>query len=397
MKRILTSFCFLLFPQILFAGHVLDGVFPTILAPLDPPSGIDANGLKQQIEYVMKNGASGIVLLGSVGEGHYLSEENRGVMIQEADAILKGRGKLIVTVEGLSTQQAIAQAKAAERLGADFLSLQVPTFYSLNPQDVIEHIKQVVKSIDIPVLFYYYPDATRLCLSEDQLVEILLLKGVVGAKITSLDFAMVRRVVRRVREKKPEASIFTGTVFNLLWMLRQGGAGVIDPVSLFEPKVASELYRLYRQAEKSDMRDAQSLVRKAEDLQEYLLNYLPLFQEHWTDPNSLKFFFRTATGLGFGLEVGRVSHISRMKFLLHGRNIPMSDRVSSPLAQLSDEDIDIVERLEAYLKQDPLIQNGSLGFPVPGRLEAYGPQQHLRPTFLQALFRSVKRSRFSLL
>ena len=129
----------------------------------------------------------------------------------------------------------------------------------------------------------------------------------VGAKITSLDFAMVRRVVRRVREKKPEASIFTGTVFNLLWMLRQGGAGVIERVSFFEPKVASELYRLYRQAEKSDMRDAQSLVRKAEDLQEYLLNYLPLFQEHWTDPNSLKFFFRTATGLGFGLEVGRVS------------------------------------------------------------------------------------------
>ena len=238
---------FIFAPKISFAKLQLEGVFPTILTPLSSQGVINGAALREEIDFVMNNGASGIFLLGSIGEGHYLPIDLREGVIRIAKEALGSRGKLIVNISSFDTNTAIAHAAQAKRLGADFLSVQIPTFYEIKLESVLKHIQKLVE-IGLPVLYYDYQEATNLVLNENQMEEVLLTEGVVGAKITSLQFPGVRDLVHRVLQVKPDLALFTGTVFNLKWFLDLGGAGVIDPVSLFEPEAASRPISKYPKA-----------------------------------------------------------------------------------------------------------------------------------------------------
>lgn len=349
---------FIFTPKISLAKFQLEGAFPTILTPLSAQGVVNSTALREEIDFVMNNGASGIFLLGSLGEGHYLPIGAREDLIKIAKESLGARGKLIVNILALDTNTAIAQARQAKRLGADFLSVQIPTFYEIKAENVSKHIQRIVE-LGLPVIYYDYQEATNLELREDQLEELLLAEGVVGAKITSLQFPRVRDLVRRVLEVKPGFAFFTGTVFNLKWFLDLGGAGVIDPVSLFEPEATTRLIEKYREANRSG-RKRRELLGEVERLQNYLDSYLPLFQKEWSDPVILSNFLNSV-GKIFGVEIGRVSYHARCKYLLNRRGFSISVAASEPLPQLSAKDVEIVSELERYLPLAAATHSLSLG------------------------------------
>ena len=384
---------FIFAPKISFAKLQLEGVFPTILTPLSSQGVINGAALREEIDFVMNNGASGIFLLGSIGEGHYLPIDLREGVIRIAKEALGSRGKLIVNISSFDTNTAIAHAAQAKRLGADFLSVQIPTFYEIKLESVLKHIQKLVE-IGLPVLYYDYQEATNLVLNENQMEEVLLTEGVVGAKITSLQFPGVRDLVHRVLQVKPDLALFTGTVFNLKWFLDLGGAGVIDPVSLFEPEAASRLIAKYREAYRSGRGRRRELLGEVDSLQGYLDGYLPFFQNAWSDPVILSNFLNSV-GKIFGVEIGRVSYHSRSKYLLNRRGFLMPVVVSEPLPQLSAKDVEIVSALERYLPGIAATHNLSLGSRAPLPLVASEPPQHLRGPSQLKPFQLVKRQRSS--
>src|SRR6516165_2003631 len=66
-------------------GHEppLHGVFPTVLTPYDC-SGLDLASLERQIEHELHGGVNGLLVLGTLGEGQYLSMEERAQVISTA-------------------------------------------------------------------------------------------------------------------------------------------------------------------------------------------------------------------------------------------------------------------------------------------------------------------------
>jgi len=357
----------------------LDGIYPTILAPLTEGGQVLVAPLHEQIDRVIRAGAAGIKVLGTVGEGHYLDNAEREVIIAESRRALRRGKSLIVGVTEYSVPKAIRHSRKAKELGADYISLQVPTFYGLEPDDVVEFVRRVVEAVDIPIIYYHYPDKTGLHLPEDKLVEILLLEGVVGTKMTSFQFNQVARVIRKVHRYRPEVAFLSGSSFNLLWTLRHGGAGTIDPVSLFEPEIAVRIHSLYRQAEYSKRSEAEKLMRESDRLQDYLYGYLPMFQEDWNDPDVLRLFFKAAMSFGFGIEIGKRGFVSRLKFMLNNRGMGLPVTVTPPLTQLREKDIQFVLKIEDFLEQCRLTQNQSLESRILGPLLGFGPRPHRLP------------------
>src|SRR3954452_3742928 len=97
----------------------LHGVFPYLVSPMGPEGDIRTDVLGRLCDDLIKSGVHGLTPLGSTGEFAYLNQAQRTSVVQTTIEAAKGRVPVIAGVASTSAADAVAQAKAYERLGAD--------------------------------------------------------------------------------------------------------------------------------------------------------------------------------------------------------------------------------------------------------------------------------------
>ena len=95
------------------------GVFPYLVSPIDPSGQIRTEVLGKLCDDLIKSGVHGLTPLGSTGEFAYLSQAQRADVVRTTIEAAKGRVPVIAGVASTSTLDAVAQAKAWQKLGAD--------------------------------------------------------------------------------------------------------------------------------------------------------------------------------------------------------------------------------------------------------------------------------------
>ena len=114
-------------------GRVFDGMTGAYSAMYTPffREGHRAGELNEEmierlVEYAVGKGLTGMYLTGSTGEGFLLSKEERVRVWERAAKSAKGRLKLIAHVGCLNTDDACDLARAAARVGMDWVSSVAP-------------------------------------------------------------------------------------------------------------------------------------------------------------------------------------------------------------------------------------------------------------------------------
>src|SRR5260221_5517719 len=97
----------------------LHGVFPYLVSPIDSSGQIRTEVLGRLCDDLIKAGVHGLTPLGSTGEFAYLNQVQRPAVVQTTIEAAKGRVPVIAGVASTSTADAVAQAKAYQKLGAD--------------------------------------------------------------------------------------------------------------------------------------------------------------------------------------------------------------------------------------------------------------------------------------
>ena len=95
------------------------GVFPYLVSPIDPTGNIRTEVLGRLCDDLIKAGVHGLTPLGSTGEFAYLNQAQRTNVVQTTIEAAKGRVPVIAGVASTSTADAVVQAKAYEKLGAN--------------------------------------------------------------------------------------------------------------------------------------------------------------------------------------------------------------------------------------------------------------------------------------
>jgi len=128
------------------------GLLPT---PLLDDGDIDEKGLRNLVDYDMDHGCHGVGVLAAIGEGYLLSQEKRTKVISIAVDQLKGRGPLIVGIAAMGTEDAIDQAKIAEKAGASsLLAFNPQGIRPYSSRELIIHYEELVKQTSLEVLPY---------------------------------------------------------------------------------------------------------------------------------------------------------------------------------------------------------------------------------------------------
>ena len=174
----------------------MKGVVVPILTVIDGNEKVDEAGMRDQVEYVIKGGVSGILAFGSNGEFYMVEEDEmeRGLRIMVDQAA--GRVPVYFGIGAISTKKCCRLARMAVANGAAAVSVLQPMFLKPTYAELYDHFKTIAESVpETPVLLYNNPGRVGYTLSA-QLVEELAhtVPNIVGMKDTSGDITQTSRV-----------------------------------------------------------------------------------------------------------------------------------------------------------------------------------------------------------
>src|SRR3984893_2414901 len=107
------------------------GVFPYLVSPVDGAGNVGADVLGRLCDDLIKAGVHGLTPLGGSGEFAYLGREQRLAVVQATIEATRRRVPVVAGVASTSTDDAVAQAKAYQKLGADGILAILEAYFPL--------------------------------------------------------------------------------------------------------------------------------------------------------------------------------------------------------------------------------------------------------------------------
>lgn len=156
------------------------GIIPAMLTAFNEDGSVDTGGVKAYAEWLIQKGVHGLSPAGSTGEGAAMNDEERLQVIRATVEQAAGRVPVYAGIIHYSTELAVRLSKAAMDAGADGLMVLLPYYYRPVISDALEHLRQVSKAIQRPLMVYNNPWFAGFELNPEQ-VKMLVDEGVVNS------------------------------------------------------------------------------------------------------------------------------------------------------------------------------------------------------------------------
>ena len=232
----------------------LKGVTVATVLPFLSSGSIDWPGYQRLLAYcTAPAGISGVFVNGHAGESAALSDTERASVIRFTRENMRTDQRLIAGLVADTTQQAVAQAKAALNAGADVL-----TVFPLLPvdgvgcdaRDVLAHVQAIGEAADLPLALFQYPIGSGAAYSTPTLVALAALPWVVGIKEGSDTMTLYEDNWRAVKAAAPDVAILPSNFDWFLPQLAVGGDGILSGLASLAPH---SLARLWEASERNDL------------------------------------------------------------------------------------------------------------------------------------------------
>ena len=252
----------------------LDGVIPAMPTPLFEDEKVDINAVSRVAKYIIAEGASGIFVLGSMGEGLSLADDQKCILVESTLSAVNQKIPVLAGISDVSTKRTIDQGKMVRKLGVEYLVTTGPFFYSFpHPNSILEFMKTICGELGNGIVFYNCPLRTGNSVSFDTAETIMHMPEVVAWKDSSCDIHFVTEMLHRYpdRDNRP-LSIFQGdeSVFDISVLL--GADGVITGGGTV---FIDLLVRLYKTAKDGNIRDSIKLQSEFTEKMKKLLGKEP--------------------------------------------------------------------------------------------------------------------------
>jgi dihydrodipicolinate synthase/N-acetylneuraminate lyase len=148
------------------------GVMPALTTCFDENLKVDHAFMSKHCLWLLENGCTGIVLLGSLGEGATLSFEEKLQIVQNCVRTVRGRSPVVASVSALSTADAVSQAKAFADVGCDALMILPPYVYQGDDREMKAHVSAVFAATPLSCMLYNNPIAYGTDFIPEQIQEL---------------------------------------------------------------------------------------------------------------------------------------------------------------------------------------------------------------------------------
>jgi 4-hydroxy-tetrahydrodipicolinate synthase len=225
-----------------------EGVIPAITTPFRDNLDVDHGFLAKHASWMVEHGCTGVVGLGSLGEGATLTFEEKVNVLGTLVAALKGRAPVVAAISSLSTVEAVALARKAEGVGCEGLMVLPPYVYSTDWCEMKAHVAAVIEATGLPCMLYNNPVAYRTDFLPEQIAELASeFPRLEAVKESSTDVRRVTAIRALVGER---LTIAVGVDDALVEGVEAGATGWIAGLVNAFPKESVALFELARRGER---------------------------------------------------------------------------------------------------------------------------------------------------
>jgi 4-hydroxy-tetrahydrodipicolinate synthase len=148
------------------------GVIPAMTTAFREDLSVDHEFVARHAAWMVEAGCTGIVALGSLGEGATLTEAEKRAILQTCVAAVGKRVPVVAGVSALSTAEAIRLAKMAAESGCQGLMVLPPYVYSTDWCEMKAHVAAVLRATNLSCMLYNNPLAYKTDFVPTQIAEL---------------------------------------------------------------------------------------------------------------------------------------------------------------------------------------------------------------------------------
>ena len=243
------------------------GVFPYLVSPVAEDGRIDGGVLARLTDDLIKKGVHGVTPLGSTGEFAYLSASQRERVVEVVIEATAKRVPVIAGVAATATADAVAQAKAYERMGADGILAILEAYFPLTDAQIEAYFKAIADAVNLPVVLYTNPNFQRADLSLPVIARLADVPNIVAIKDASTNTGRLLSIINQCGDR---LNVFAASAHIPTAVMLIGGKGWMAGPACVAPEASVRLYDLCR-AEKWS--EAMALQKKLWALNQAFAKY----------------------------------------------------------------------------------------------------------------------------
>ena len=238
-----------------------------LVTPMTADGEVDWNDTEKLIDYVISNGADGVVVTGTTGETSTLTDAEKIKLVEVGKSVSGGRAKIITGGGSNETAHAMQLYKASEKAGADGIMIVTPYYNKPTQAGVLTHFRMVADSTDLPVILYDIPGRTGVAISHDTFHRASKHPNIIAVKDAKGDLAQATRIMNETG-----LFYFSGDDSNLLPHLSIGAVGCISVTANIAPAAYRELIDA---ANRNDFHHALTVHNSLDPLQRAAMSHVP--------------------------------------------------------------------------------------------------------------------------
>lgn len=240
----------------------LSGLIPPVITPLTQSGDVDTDALQQLIHYLIVNHASGAFVLGSSGEGPWLTSQQKEKVVRTTVEAADGKIKVLAGALEPSTRRTIEAVQEIATYGADYAVITTPYYFEADADCQKQHFMRIAETASIPVLLYNIPSMTHNAISVDTVAQVMKQPNIVGIKDSEGDLEKMKALVA-LKGQRPDFVVFQGAEKLSAEALSIGADGLVAGMGNIVPGL---FYELFTQAKKGEQAQATQIQARVNDL-----------------------------------------------------------------------------------------------------------------------------------
>ena len=241
-----------------------NGAWPALVTPFTGEDKVNAEVLRELVEYLIDKGVGGFYVCGGTGEGLFMVPEERKLVTEIAVDQVNGRVPVIAHIGSMIVSDAVQLAEHAQKVGAAGISSVIPPMFQ-NSESLYAYFARVgAAAPNIPLLTYIFGGPTDAVALMRQLMDI---PTVAGAKYTGPNMYEFREIVELRRDNW---SIFSGMDEQCIYAAMQGACGNIGSTLNYIPGIYREIHDSYK---KGNIAQGQHLQVRANQVTGVLFSF----------------------------------------------------------------------------------------------------------------------------
>ena len=231
---------------------------------------VDYDAFAALVDRQVAAGIDVLVPLGTTGETPCLEDDERIKVLKIAKE--HGNGLPIIAGGGTnSLQHTIRSMRQLDPHGVDAFLIVVPYYNKPTQEGQYQYFKAVAESTDKPIVLYNVPGRTGVNMTAETTLRLAEIDNIVAVKEASGNREQIMEILRNAPE---EFQVLSGNDDDTLWMMENGGAGIISVASNVAPVQMAEFIKAVREG-------------RMEDAQKWNEKLTPLFNNCFVESNPI--------------------------------------------------------------------------------------------------------------